>query len=244
MTFKVSDDRDKSEPALRAWFDQPSFDDVTEGYVQFSGWCFHAEHPVTGLHLTVDSTTYAVRYGLNRPDVAMKPASQIGIRVVVPQPSAMRGRGAGNGARQVTDRRDGPETEQAMQLLVQHPGAFQLVPGAAIVRVFHSRLGRVGERLTGEQHLPPPGKILGNGHLGEGMRFPRRPPERRADVVECAAVQALQRHQLFVFAAIAQPNHARLSLRGHHPASCRRVRGDASAHGTWRANTPAMDASA
>src|SRR5215470_20220690 len=55
---------------LTVTFDHPSFERVEEGHVQFTGWCFSPDGPLTDLTLLVNGGAYPVRFALDRPDVA------------------------------------------------------------------------------------------------------------------------------------------------------------------------------
>ena len=57
------------ESRLVAHFDQPSFRDVENGNVTFTGWCLHPAGELIDLCLRLNGVSYPTRFGLDRPDV-------------------------------------------------------------------------------------------------------------------------------------------------------------------------------
>ena len=157
MNVKLTHEREKPDPALRAWFDQPSFDDATEGHVQFSGWCFHSEHRLTGLQLNIGSASHDVRFGLHRPDVARAfpaamDAARSGFSVFVPlKPGrynvSLRARiGGNNGIEQIVHRR---------RLIVRRRTARRVTGGTATNRwLVTTVIGKARARLAEGRGLP------------------------------------------------------------------------------------------
>ena len=88
----------------------------------------------------------------------VRPERRVRLRELAP----VQHQRAADGVGKSTDRRHRAQAEQPMQLLMQHPGAFQLVPGRSVVRVLDDGVGDVREAMTGEERLPSPLEVFGD----------------------------------------------------------------------------------
>src|SRR5262245_64701168 len=85
--------------------------------------------------------------------------------------------------------------------MVEDARALEFVRCGAFVRVDHRRVRYVGKAVSGEEHLACPFDVFADRRLAKWMLLPDRSPETRADVVERAPVEPLQRRQRIELAA-------------------------------------------